>query len=257
MPSWKNKFIPINQYTRSGQKLNGVKKIVIHWIANPGATANGHYKYFGEVLPQQNAEAISQGRKPSYASAHIFVDPKEAICIIPLNEVTFHANEKYTYVNGVPFRGVEALKPNANLLSIAVEMCVEKDNRISNTTINRTVMVVNDLCSMFNLTQKDIVRHFDITRKPCPYPFVKYTDIFNHFKINVGHLLNHSLKYPGHVMKIGDSNIYVITIQQLLGITPDGHFGTQTANAVKLFQQQIGLKPDGIVGEKTWNMLNK
>nr|WP_286133877.1 peptidoglycan-binding domain-containing protein [Bacillus sp. AFS053548] len=69
--------------------------------------------------------------------------------------------------------------------------------------------------------------------------------------------MNHSLKYPGHVIKIGASDIYVITIQQLLGITPDGHFGTQTINAVKLFQQQIGLTPDGIVGEKTWNMLNK
>ncbi|WP_328588126.1 peptidoglycan-binding protein [Gottfriedia acidiceleris] len=185
------------------------------------------------------------------------MDPKEAICIIPLNEVTFHANEKYTYVNDVPFRGVEALKPNANLLSISVEMCVEKNNRISYTTIIRTVMVVNDLCSMFNLNPKDVVRHYDVTRKPCPYPFVKYREIFDHFKTNVGHLLYHSLKYPGHVIKLGDSNIYVITIQQLLAITPDGHFGTQTANAVKLFQQNNGLTPDGIVGEKTWNMLNK
>ncbi|WP_167555458.1 hypothetical protein [Gottfriedia acidiceleris] len=51
MASWKNKFIPINQYTRSGQKLNGVKKSSYIGLQIPVATANGHYQYFSEVLP--------------------------------------------------------------------------------------------------------------------------------------------------------------------------------------------------------------
>lgn len=255
MSSWANKFVPVNKYIRPGTKLRGVKKVVIHWTANPGGTAAGHYTYYSEVLPRQNNEAVAQGRKPIYSSAHIFVDPIEAICIIPLNEVTFHANENYTYVNGKPYRGVEALKPNANLLSVSVEMCVEKDNTISPKTINRAIVVVKDLCTMFKLTQNDIVRHFDVTRKPCPYPFVKEPELFNQFKRQVGLLLKTNQPYPGYVLKIGSQGTSVKLIQQKLGITPDGNFQKKTETAVKNFQANNGLVSDGVVGEKTWNKL--
>jgi len=257
MPNWINKFVPINKYIRPGTQLRGIKKIVIHWTANPGGTAAGHVLYFSEVLPKLNNEVIAQGRKPIYASAHIFVDPKEAICIIPLNEVAFHANENYTYVDGKPYRGVEVLKPNANLLSIAVEMCVEKNNTLSPQTINRAVVTVKDLCEMFKLTQNDIVRHFDITRKPCPYPFVKEPELFTKFKRDVGAQLKIKQQYPGYVLKNGSQGNNVKLIQQRLGITPDGHFGQVTVNSVKNFQKNHGLTPDGIVGESTWKMMFK
>jgi len=192
MVSWKDDFIPINPYTRPGTKLKAINKIVIHWTANPGGTATGHKLYFGKILPEQNLQAIKEGRKPTYGSAHIFVDPKEALCIIPLNELAYHANENYTYVNGKPFRGVEALKPNANLLSVSIEMCVEKNWWIAPETMNRSKIVAAELCKKFKLTEKDIVRHFDVTRKPCPYPFVKDRNIFDAFKRDVGKLLKQS-----------------------------------------------------------------
>ena len=37
---------------------------------------------------------------------------------------------------------------------------------------------------------------------------------------------------------------------------PDGIFGKQTQNAVRMFQKSVGLKPDGIIGPNTWNTLD-
>ena len=107
MTAWINDFIKVNKYSRPGTKLTSARKGIIHYTANHGATAKNHVSYFNNLT----------GR---YASAHIFVDKKEARCIIPLNEVAYAANDG-------SYRGVPELKPNANYLSISVEMCQEKD----------------------------------------------------------------------------------------------------------------------------------
>ena len=168
----KNKYIQKNEYSRPGMKLTTVKKIVMHWTANPGGTALNHYNYFNSI-PNRPA---NQRR---YASAHIFVDTKEALCIVPLNEVTYHANEGST-------KKIPELRPNANFLSIGVEMCVEKDGKIAEETFQRSVDVVVDLCKKFKLTARDIVRHYDITGKSCPTPWVVKSSEFERFKRCVG-----------------------------------------------------------------------
>lgn len=168
----KNKYIQKNEYSRPGAKLTAVKKIVMHWTANLGGTALNHYNYFNSI-PNRPA---NQRR---YASAHIFVDTKEALCIVPLNEVTYHANEGST-------KKIPELRPNANFLSVGVEMCVEKDGKIAEETFQRSVDVVVDLCKKFKLTEKDIVRHYDITGKSCPTPWVVKSSEFERFKKCVG-----------------------------------------------------------------------
>lgn len=57
------------------------------------------------------------------------------------------------------------------------------------------------------------------------------------------------------VLKKGMIGDDVKTLQQSLGITADGIFGTQTENAVKKWQAENGLIADGIVGIKTWTKL--
>ena len=156
----KNKYIKINKFTRPGNKLVGVKGIIIHWTANPGATALNHYDYF------------NNGGGGRYASAHIFVDEKEVLCIIPLNEVAYAANEtgksKIAKFNGnFGYPG-----GNANGCTISVEMCVEKNGTISKVVENKTVEVVAELCKKYGLTEKDVYRHYDVTGKSCPTPFI-------------------------------------------------------------------------------------
>lgn len=156
----KNDYIKINKFTRPGNKLTGVKGIVIHWTANPGASASNHQKYF------------NNGAGGRYASAHIFVDGKEVLCIIPLNEVAYAANEtgksKIAKFNGnFGYPG-----GNANGCTISVEMCVEKNGTISKVVENKTVEVVAELCKKYGLTEKDVYRHYDVTGKSCPTPFI-------------------------------------------------------------------------------------
>jgi N-acetylmuramoyl-L-alanine amidase len=47
----------------------------------------------------------------------------------------------------------------------------------------------------------------------------------------------------------------VALLQQKLGITADGRFGTGTLAAVQAFQRKTGLEPDGVVGRQTWTAL--
>lgn len=170
MTAYQEKFINVNEYSRPGMKLTDVRKLVLHYTANNGAGAENHYKYIGNL-------------KDRYASAHIFVDKDEALNIIPLNEVAYHANDIQKYVNGQPYRGISELKPNANYLSIGVEMCLEKDGSFHKDTIERTENVFVELCKKFKLDPiKDIVRHFDVTSKNCPAPWVKNTAKFTDFK---------------------------------------------------------------------------
>lgn len=169
---WADKYVRVNKYTRPGTKLGAVKKIVLHWTANPGASAHNHFRYF-------DGTAIEQKRS---ASAHIFVDRAEAYCIVPLNEVAYHANDG-------SYRGVPALKPNANLCSLGVEMCVEKDGTIHVDTIACTAKIVAELCRKYKLDADDIVRHYDITHKSCPTPWVRKPADFGAFKKLVGAIL--------------------------------------------------------------------
>ncbi|AME05978.1 N-acetylmuramoyl-L-alanine amidase [Bacillus siamensis] len=184
MSSFRNQYIDINKWTRPGIKNNGVKKLAVHYTANPGASAANHYRYFGQTLPAQNRN-LSE-KKQTFASAHIFVDRIEAICIIPLNEVAYHANDVQQFVNGQPYRGVAALKPNANFLSIGVELCIEKDGTFHPDTIARAEQVCAELCKMYKLDPiNDIVRHYDITHKICPAPWVSRSQGFTDFKARV------------------------------------------------------------------------
>ncbi|AEB62472.1 N-acetylmuramoyl-L-alanine amidase [Bacillus amyloliquefaciens] len=184
MSSFRNQYIDINKWTRPGIKNNGVKKLALHYTANPGASAANHYRYFGQTLPAQNRNLPE--KKQTFASAHIFVDPTEAICIIPLNEVAYHANDVQQFVNGQPYRGVVALKPNANFLSVGVELCIEKDGTFHPDTIARAEQVCAELCKMYKLDPiNDIVRHYDITHKICPAPWVSRSQGFTDFKAHV------------------------------------------------------------------------
>jgi len=57
------------------------------------------------------------------------------------------------------------------------------------------------------------------------------------------------------MLKKGDRGEQVKEIQQMLGITDDGIFGSGTESSVKKFQTDKGLIADGIVGPKTYETL--
>lgn len=171
MALWIEDYVIKNKYSRCGEKLTAVKGIVVHWTANAGASDTGHQAFFDGA----------DGGGGRYASAHLFVDRDSATLIVPLNEVAFHANDHACRVS--------QLKPNANYTSIGVEMCVEKDGTIHAETIERTANIVTELCKRYDLNQNDIFRHYDVTGKNCPAPWVADASKFTAFKNTVANKL--------------------------------------------------------------------
>lgn len=62
------------------------------------------------------------------------------------------------------------------------------------------------------------------------------------------------LRY-GAGLKPQPPNPDVRLLQQRLGITPDGQFGSGTRESVRAFQRRKGLAIDGVVGPETWRAL--
>lgn len=197
MTVWKNEYIPVNKWTRPGTKLKKVVKAVKHYTANPGASARNHLKYFGQTLPVANDLLVKQGksRQTRSASAHIFIDKVESICIIPLDEVTYAVNDG-------SYRGIAEIAPNANYYTINVELCIESDGSYHPETIKRAKEVFAELCKIYKLDpMEDIVRHYDITHKNCPALEVANPRIFVNFKEEVANMLK-----PKEVEKMAEPN---------------------------------------------------
>ncbi len=247
-------FVKVNQYTRPGLKLAGVKGIVMHYTATPGASALNERNYF-------NGTCIADKR---YASAHYFVDRKEAQHIIPENEVAYHAHDKNRCY-------VSFLKPNANTTAIGVEMCVEKDGKIHSETVQNAAELVADLCKRYGLSTDKIVRHYDVTNKSCPAPWVSNPSQLAAFRKKVDALLGNktvskttsstsqSSKSTGTILKKGSSGSKVRALQKRLiaaGFSlpkygADGSYGDETVQAVKALQKNAGIAEDGIYGPAT------
>ncbi|MED1079438.1 N-acetylmuramoyl-L-alanine amidase [Bacillus licheniformis] len=264
-------YVKVNKYTRPGLKLSGVKGIVMHWTATPGASALNERNYF-------NGTCIADKR---YASAHYFVDRKEAQLIIPENEVAYHAHDQNRCY-------VSFLKPNANTKAIGVEMCVEKNGQIHSETIQNAAEVVADLCRRYGLSTDKIVRHYDVTNKSCPAPWVRDSSQLAAFRKKVDSILGNKTKsapkkeapkkeskkkpaakkytLPTGIYKYKSPMMKGTAVRQIqeacaaLYFYPekgaknngiDGYYGSKTANAVKRFQLMHGLSADGIYGPKT------
>ncbi|MEM5599123.1 N-acetylmuramoyl-L-alanine amidase [Niallia circulans] len=150
------RFGNCKQILRPGFKLLGVKGIVMHWTANPGASDTAHKSFFDG----------SDGGGSRYAGAHIFVDSDSATLIVPLTEVAYHANEKACKVSKLKATASYYTGGGANLTTIGIEMCVEKDGTIHKNTVQRCVNIVAELCKKYKLNPlTDVYRHFDITGK--------------------------------------------------------------------------------------------
>ena len=171
----KYEYIRINKFSRPGIKNSGIKGLIMHYTANNGGTARNHKSYFN------NLNGV-------YASAHLFVDDKEAICIIPLNEVAYHANDIQKYVNGQPYYPLRSIIGNANYSTIGIEMCLDRNGKITEKTFQNTVKAVKEL----------IAKYPNITRDKPSKPSVKpsYTRIAEDGMFGPG-TANRAMEYEG------------------------------------------------------------
>lgn len=165
-----NSLLDINQYSRPGSKMLGIRGICIHWVGNANSKAISNRNYFNN-LPISNKTLIAQGKPLRYASSHeiIGLDGEVVICV-PKNEVAFHAGAK-SYKTKV--KELLANAPNRYLYGI--EVChPDWGGKFNDKTYQTLINRVADLLIEFNLSpSKDTIwRHFDATGKDCPKYYV-------------------------------------------------------------------------------------
>jgi len=167
-------YLTINPYSRCGEKLTSIKKIVLHWVGNPGSSALGNRNYF-ESLKVGKIVGYDANGKPiyQYASAQYIVGLDGTILkCMPENEIAWHAGNL-----------------NMNYNSIGIEVChPDWNGKYSDVTYNSLIELLKYLCAKYNLTSNDIIRHYDVTGKICPKYYVENPYEFEKIKsdVNIG-----------------------------------------------------------------------
>ena len=165
IPSWiQQNFLEVNDYSRVGWKLTDINDIVIHWVANPGTSAEDNREYFAS-LPYPSANP--NGTKAS--SQFIVGLEGEILQCMPLNEMAY------------------AVKDKRNPDTISIEVChPDWDGQFNDVTYASVVKLTSWLLQQFHLDTTHILRHYDITGKDCPKYYVNNQDAWEQFKLDVG-----------------------------------------------------------------------
>lgn len=155
-----DRLLTINEYSRSGEKQNKIKNIIVHWVGNAGSSAIGNRNYF---------ESLKDTHK-TYASSHYIIGLNgEIIRCIPEDEVAFHSGGY-----------------SMNRKSIGIEVChPDWDGKFNENTYNSLVELCADICRRYNLGIDAIIRHYDVTGKECPRYYVRNEQEWIKFKNDV------------------------------------------------------------------------
>ena len=152
----------IKDITNTNKTISNNRKIeylVIHYVGAV-STAKNNASYF----------------KNTYrgASAHYFVDDNEVVQVVEDKNIAWHCG------NDVYYSGAR----NSNSLSI--EMCCYKMSNgnlnVSSDTEARAIELSKELIKKYNIPIENVVRHYDVTHKNCPAPFVTDEEKWNNFK---------------------------------------------------------------------------
>jgi N-acetylmuramoyl-L-alanine amidase len=168
-----DKIIPINEFSRPGTKLKAVKGIVLHYTADPGARADQIGRYFGNLAQQDPNDSEAD----TYASAQYGVDPSQLIRYIPDGEMAYEVGAK-SYKQAA----LDQLSSYPNNVTIGIEMCINEDGEIEEGTFQNAADLAAWLCEKYDLTSNDLWRHYDITGKYCPGPWVDNPSEFARFR---------------------------------------------------------------------------
>ena len=152
-------LLDVNPYSRPGIESNGITGIVIHYTANPGSTAQENRDYFNGLQYSQETSASSN---------FIVGLAGEIIQCVPTWEVAYASNDR-------------------NYDTVSIEVChPDETGKFTNKTYRSLVQLTAWLCVKFDLTEDDVIRHYDVTGKNCPKYFVEHEDAWADFKANVG-----------------------------------------------------------------------
>lgn len=156
MPEWVTPaYISYHTSARTGEKLAAVRGIVIHYVGNPGSTAQGNRDYFDSPTTE--------------VSAHFVVGlDGEILQCLPLYEKSAASNQR-------------------NIDTISIETChPDETGQFNDATYAALVRLTAYLCERFSLDTDDVIRHYDVTGKLCPLYYVEHEEAWEKLRADIG-----------------------------------------------------------------------
>ncbi|WP_341480946.1 peptidoglycan recognition family protein [Lawsonibacter celer] len=154
-PEWITQaLLPVNDYSRPGTPLDAINGIVIHYVGNPGTTAEQNHSYFAGLA--RSGE--------TYASSHFLVGlDGEILQNVPLDEVAYCSSQR-----------------NSDTLSI--ECChPDEAGEFTQETYDALVRLTAWLMDYYGLDTSQVIRHYDVTGKECPRYYVQHPEAWEAF----------------------------------------------------------------------------
>lgn len=156
--------IPANRSNYGDKRsLGNIKYIVIHYTANDGDTAKGNGNYFKNNIVK--------------ASAHYFVDDNTIVQSVPDDYAAWSVGgSKYSDCDRTGGGKWYGKCTNSN--SISVELCDTVKNGVSDfseSTVRNAVELVRSIMKQYGIDTGHVIRHFDVTGKICPKPYIDGT----------------------------------------------------------------------------------
>lgn len=157
-PKWTEMILTENRYSRPGIKLKNVDNIYVHYVANPGTSAEQNRNYFEGLMTSQER----------MASAHFVIGLEgEIIQCVPLNEIAY------------------AVK-GENDKSVSIECCHPgEDGAFTEATYDSLIELLVWLTEVYELDTEDVLRHYDSNGKMCPLYYVEHEEAWQQLKEDV------------------------------------------------------------------------
>ena len=154
-PGWITEaYLTRDGASRTGEKLEAVRDIAVHYVANPGTSAMANRNYFEG--PDSNT------------SSHFIVGLEgEILVLIPTDEQSCATNAR-------------------NVDTISIEVChPDEMGKFSDATYQSLIRLLAYLCREFDLNEENLIRHYDVTGKLCPRYYVENPDAWDDLKTDV------------------------------------------------------------------------
>ena len=155
LPQWVDtQLIEVDGTSRRGTELEEIQDVVIHYVGNPGTSAQQNRNWYA------NPE--------SQVSSHFIVGlDGEVIQCIPLWEMSSASNHR-------------------NKDTISIEIChPDESGKFTRESYDAAVKLTAWLLENCYLRPGDIIRHHDITGKDCPRYFVRNEQAWEDFRQDV------------------------------------------------------------------------